>query len=424
MNDSQPSPTLVATPALLDVWHLAVYLARHSIKPGVTSFLGGLWNRPKPIEKSEQALPTDCQILQAYLSYCRAFTPADSLVKHLGGSARQLRSQLKRLEKAHGQQVSQLMIPAFNNGPQSEADELPSLINSPLGLLQRAKAIAIEAHTSPSKKIALDITHLVQAMCYSDDPILAQLIKTNGWTANKVMTAAGQVRQKRWWLHGCYLLKELVEVLLVVLTFLIVIKEGLGELRLIPSESMLPLLQVEDRIVVEKLTRWWRPYQRGDVLVFYPPMTQLKTDLLSLFLRSTGFSNAFHKKDDNIDVAYIKRLIGLPGDTVDVRPGDGVYINGVKLTEPYVNEVALSCTKVLPVETCGPVTIPEGHYFMMGDNRNQSADSRYWGFEPIQRVVGRAVFRVWPYGRFGALPAANKPIMRETPTSLYSHSNN
>jgi signal peptidase I len=408
---------IVATPALLEVWHLAVYLARHPVKPGVSSFLGGLWNRPKLTISTAQALPTDCQLLQAYLSYCRAFTPADSLLKQLGVPARQLRSQLERLEKAHGQQASKLAIPAFNT-QQPDMDELPPLLNSPLALLQQAKAFAIEAQTAKQKQIAVDITHLLQAMCYSEDPILAQLVKTNGWTVDKVAEAAKGVGQKRWWLYGCYLLKELVEVLLVVLTFLIVIKEGLGELRLIPSESMVPLLQVEDRIVVEKLTRWWRPYQRGDVLVFYPPMTELKTDLLSLFLRSTGFSNAFHKKEDNIDVAYIKRLIGLPGDTVDVRPGDGVYINGVKLTEPYVNEVALSCTKVLPVETCGPQTVPAGHYFMMGDNRNQSADSRYWGFEPIPRVVGRAVFRVWPSGRFGALPAADKPIEPVVPVGL------
>src|SRR5699024_1297078 len=140
-----------------------------------------------------------------------------------------------------------------------------------------------------------------------------------------------------------------------VLFFLILIKSFVGELRLIPSESMVPGLQVADRLVIERVTRWTRPYHRGDILVFYPPMTQLKNDHVSLFLRLTGFSGLMYKKEDNIDVAYIKRLIGLPGDTVNVKPGVGVFVNGKKLDETYVNEVADTCTLMRPEPYCGSV---------------------------------------------------------------------
>ncbi|NBV43246.1 signal peptidase I, partial [bacterium] len=113
-----------------------------------------------------------------------------------------------------------------------------------------------------------------------------------------------------------------------------------------------------------------------------------------------------YKKDDYIDVAYIKRLIGLPGDTVEVIPGEGVWVNGKKLDEPYVNEIGATCTLVKPEPYCGPIKIPAGQYYMMGDNRNQSLDSRYWGFARDERVIGRAVFRIWPLNRLGSLPPA------------------
>jgi signal peptidase I len=212
--------------------------------------------------------------------------------------------------------------------------------------------------------------------------------------------------------HTLFYAKELTEVVLFVLIFLVLIKSFIGELRLIPSESMVPILKVEDRVVIERLTRWFRPYERGDILVFYPPMTELKNDPWSVFLRLTGFSGLVYKKEDYLDVAYIKRLIGLPGDTVEVKPGVGVFVNGKMLDEPYVREIANSCSMVAPVPVCAPIKVPAGQYYFMGDNRNQSADSRYWGFESEDRVIGRAVFRIWPPNRMGPLPP---PPYQKTP---------
>jgi signal peptidase I len=241
------------------------------------------------------------------------------------------------------------------------------------------------------------------ALSHSPDPVVSSLLSEEGITEDRIQSVLPSVFSRNTLRNILFYGREAIEVVVVVLFFLIVIKEGLGELRLIPSESMVPMLQVEDRVLIEKVTRWWRPYQRGDVLVFYPPMTQLKQDPWSVFLRLTGFSGLIYKKEDNIDIAYIKRLIGLPGDRLEVKPGVGVFINGKMLDEPYVNEIAQSCSRMEPVEVCGPITVPAGEYFFMGDNRNQSLDSRYWGFEPKDRVIGRAITRVWPLNRLGRL---------------------
>jgi signal peptidase I len=198
-------------------------------------------------------------------------------------------------------------------------------------------------------------------------------------------------------------MKETLATVVYVFIGMTLLREFVGDMRFIPSESMLPGLQIGDRIVIEEVSKWWRPYQRGDILVFFPPTTQLKQDIFSRVMRSSGLSNLLHKREDNIDIAYIKRLIGEPGDLIDVRPGVGVFVNGKLLNEPYVAEVPLTCTQEVPEPYCAPIRVPKGHYFMMGDNRNHSADSRYWGFEPEKRVLGRAVFRLWPFNRIGLL---------------------
>lgn len=199
---------------------------------------------------------------------------------------------------------------------------------------------------------------------------------------------------------------ETLEVFVITLVMVTLIRTFIGETRLIPSESMLPGLQVGDRLIVEKWSHWNRPIQRGDILVFYPPEPEsvIRNDVVSTLLRLSGISGILFGRDplNKTDRAYIKRVIGLPGDEINVIPGRGVYVNGQQLVEPYAAEAAQTCTFI---SFCGPVRVPEGAYYMMGDNRNHSADSRYWGFLHQDRVVGRAYIRIWPFGKaFGVLP--------------------
>ena len=201
--------------------------------------------------------------------------------------------------------------------------------------------------------------------------------------------------------------KEIIELIVVTLFLLIIIRQGFIEARYIPSESMVPTLKVNDRLIVEKVTKNLRvlgfnfPIKRGDILVFYPPPDgnrgkDLHYDPLSIFARWTGLP--FLPQDD----AYIKRVIGLPGDVIEIHKGDGVLINGKLLIEPYENEVPnYTCINLADIDVyrregkTGKIIVPKGHLFMMGDNRNRSQDSHVWGFLDTRRIVGRAAVIVW-----------------------------
>ncbi len=192
-------------------------------------------------------------------------------------------------------------------------------------------------------------------------------------------------------------LREIFETVVFVLVAVILIRFFVGELRWIPSSSMYPTLIEGDRIFVEKVTKPFRAPKRGDVIVFYPPDETLKTDFLSVMARLTGILCK--------DVAYIKRIIGLPNDKLEIKKENDnfyVYINGKKEIEPYI----LSETDWIDCRDdmyCGPLQIPDGQYFMMGDNRGNSQDSRFWGFLPEKNIIGRAVFKFWPIPRMGLI---------------------
>lgn len=202
-------------------------------------------------------------------------------------------------------------------------------------------------------------------------------------------------------------IKETVELVVVTLILLIIIRQGFIEARYIPSESMVPTLKINDRLIVEKVTKNLRmlgvkiPIQRGNILVFYPPPEgnrgkNLHYDPISIFARWTGLP--FLPQDD----AYIKRVIGLPGDQIEIKANEGVFINNKFLAESYINEIPrYNCIDLKDIEVyrkkglSGKIIVPKGHLFLMGDNRNRSQDSHVWGFLDQKRVVGRAAVIVW-----------------------------
>lgn len=151
------------------------------------------------------------------------------------------------------------------------------------------------------------------------------------------------------------------------------IRTFVAEARYIPSGSMLPTLQIDDRLIIDKISYNFSNPVRGDIVVFSP------TDAL---------------KQQNFKDAFIKRLIGLPGDKVEVK-GEKLYVNDQLIQENYIDEK--------PNYDYGPVTVPPNQYLVLGDNRNNSYDSHYWGFVPRDRIIGKAVVRFWPLNRVGEL---------------------
>ncbi len=197
-------------------------------------------------------------------------------------------------------------------------------------------------------------------------------------------------------------LREVIETVVFVVVMLIIIRFFIGEIRWIPSGSMRPTLIEGDRIIVERFSRFYSAPKRGDIMVFYPPFVKLQNTPWKVFSRLTGF---FCK-----DVAYIKRVVGMPGDKVEIKPDKSgkyiVYINDEPYDEPYI----LSPYDYRPCDDvmfCGPYEIPEKHYLMLGDNRGNSQDGRYWGLLSQDRFIGKAVILFWPLNRIKTLNYKN-----------------
>jgi signal peptidase I len=162
-------------------------------------------------------------------------------------------------------------------------------------------------------------------------------------------------------------------LIVAALLIAIVIRTFVFQAFYIPSESMVPTLKVGDRVLVNKLSYKLHDPRRGDIVVFKAPPAAATADIKDL----------------------VKRLVGLPGETIEGKNGR-IYINGKALSEPYL-------PKDVKSRTFGPEKVPPDSYFMLGDNRQYSKDSTFFG--PIKRnqFIGRVFMRIWPPGRLGFL---------------------
>jgi signal peptidase I len=187
---------------------------------------------------------------------------------------------------------------------------------------------------------------------------------------------------------------EAVIILVAAAVIAIIIQSFFIKAFLIPSSSMSSTLQIGDRVMVEKVTYYFRKPHRGDIIVF----RYLPTDPGAL-----NTNNVFYWPFQQIGEAlhlthrgttpYVKRVIGTGGETVELRKGKP-YINGKRIEEDYIVDDG---------SDFGPVKVPKGNLFVMGDNRPNSRDSRFWGTVPIRSVIGRVFLRWWPLSRFGGV---------------------
>jgi len=157
---------------------------------------------------------------------------------------------------------------------------------------------------------------------------------------------------------------ETMETLVLALIMVLVINTVSARIR-VDGISMEPTFYQDNFVIVNKLAYRIGRIERGDVVVFPYP--------------------------NNPDEDYIKRVIGLAGDEVEIQGGK-VKVNGAILDEPYISE---------PPKRDYYIDVPEGELFLMGDNRNDSSDSRSWGTLPVEDVIGKAVFIYWPFPDFG-----------------------
>jgi signal peptidase I len=198
-------------------------------------------------------------------------------------------------------------------------------------------------------------------------------------------------------------LGELPGLVLMALLLAILIKTFLIQAFFIPSPSMEGTLMVGDRVIVSKVPYYFHDPRRGDIIVFETPDPGQQPDrgavggFVHWLTQTLGVS-----QPDSPD--YIKRVIGLPGETVWASGGH-VYVDGVRISEPYLTQ---------PTNDFAKVKVPKGMLFVMGDNRSDSLDSRFGlgvnptdqpgvGFIPIDKVIGKAVFIVWPPSRMTGL---------------------
>jgi signal peptidase I len=173
---------------------------------------------------------------------------------------------------------------------------------------------------------------------------------------------------------------EWVVVLVGALLVAMAVKTWALQAFWIPSGSMEPTLQVDDRVLVNKISYDIEDVERGDIIVFERPEGWGVGDIKDL----------------------IKRVIALPGETVGVVDGV-VHIDGQPLDEPYLADGTLT-PDFFDESGCVPTcVVPEDHLFVLGDNRTNSDASNHFGFVPFDDVVGRAVVRVWPPGEIGGL---------------------
>ncbi|WP_255441376.1 MULTISPECIES: signal peptidase I [unclassified Synechococcus] len=200
---------------------------------------------------------------------------------------------------------------------------------------------------------------------------------------------------------------------LLTLAVALGIRQFLLEARFIPSGSMLPGLQIQDRLLVEKISFRSRAPRRGEIVVFHSPFhfdpalqANQSSGPLSCLLVNLPLIGSIPGLQQPACDAYIKRVVAIPGDRVVVNPRGQVSINGQAVSEPYVSNLCpIDSQGIGPCRTLDTV-VPPGAVLVLGDNRANSWDGRFWpggAFLPQKEIIGRAFYRFWPLGRTGPL---------------------
>ncbi len=178
------------------------------------------------------------------------------------------------------------------------------------------------------------------------------------------------------------LLVETLKTLALSFVLALGTRTSIAEARFVPTGSMQPTIEIDDHLLIDKVSYRFGAPQRGDIIVFAPPLAL---------------------EQQNMRDALVKRVIGLPGEQIEIKNGQ-VFVDGQALSENYTKEAA--------DYTLQSTQIPPDQYLVLGDNRNNSNDSHVWGFVPREKIIGRVLVRYWPLNRVGTiepLPSYREP---------------
>jgi signal peptidase I len=195
---------------------------------------------------------------------------------------------------------------------------------------------------------------------------------------------------------------ELVLVAAVALGLALAIQAFVVKPYRIPSGSMLPTLHIDQRILVDRIGTHFSAPGVGDIVVFHPPGNYAEGCADPAEGQEQGGLTAAKPcgvaQSRASSQTFVKRVVGLPGDRIKIIQGH-VYRNGVAEKDPYI----APCQGMGACDFPGTITVPRGDYYMMGDNRGESDDSRFWGPVPKAWIIGKAFLTYWPPGRIGFL---------------------
>jgi len=199
-------------------------------------------------------------------------------------------------------------------------------------------------------------------------------------------------------------LREYAEAIIVAMLLAFAIRVFVVQAFKIPSGSMIPTLLIGDHILVSKLSYGLQWPSDCKVRVSFPPVTCYASRTVVAFGEPQRGDVIVFRYPEDEDKDFIKRIVGLPGDTIEIR-NKAVYVNGLPFEDrAYTQRVDPGTIDgaVNPRDNFGPVTVPAQSYFVMGDNRDQSLDSRFWGYVSAQKIKGKAFRIYWSWSGQGA----------------------
>lgn len=197
-----------------------------------------------------------------------------------------------------------------------------------------------------------------------------------------------------------------LKVIVIALMINLLIKGFLIRTYTVDSSSMQETLKVNDKVITEVISGYFSKPAQGDVIVFVYPETNIVTSEQKIRKNSVQYVSSLLKSfsafqwPTDTEVEYVKRVIGLPGDIVDIRDNK-VYVNDLEVEEGYIANNVFTNTSGSILEF--PFEVPNRQYFVMGDNRENSFDSRYWGTVPEENIIGRAILVFYPFRNAKAL---------------------